>query len=179
MRQDIKSVLYSAEQIDEMVSVLADKLKVEYEYKNPIFVCILKGAAIFFCDLIRKLDFAIEMDFMAASSYGRSTVSSGEVRIAKDIAAIAEGRHIVLVEDIVDSGLTLAKLKELMEGRGAASVKICALLDKPTGRKTKIDADYYCSTVGDKFVVGYGLDFAEKYRNLPDICELKECVYQK
>lgn len=179
LMNDMSRVLISREEIDRRVSELAKKICAEYADKNAMFVCILKGAAFFFTDLIRQLNIPLEIDFMAISSYGKSARTTGEVKMVKDINSSAEGRHIVIVEDIVDSGLTLSYLKQLLTSRGALSVSICTLLDKPTGRKVEIVADYCGFEVDDCFVVGYGLDYAEKYRNLPEICELKKEIYSK
>ncbi|MFD1424499.1 hypoxanthine phosphoribosyltransferase [Laceyella sacchari] len=178
MHQDIKEVLISEEQIKEKVRELGQRLSEEYKDLNPLCVCVLKGAVPFMADLIREMPIKMEMDFMAVSSYGNSTTSSGVVRILKDLDASIEGRHVLIVEDIIDSGLTLSYLVEMLKGRNAASVKIVTLLDKPDRRKVDLSPDYCGFTIPDAFVIGYGLDFAEKYRNLPYIGVLKEEVYQ-
>ncbi|MFC7443345.1 hypoxanthine phosphoribosyltransferase [Laceyella putida] len=178
MHQDIKEILISEEQIKEKVAELGKRLSEVYKDLNPLCICVLKGAVPFMADLIRKMEIPMEMDFMAVSSYGNATTSSGVVRILKDLEASIEGRHVLIVEDIIDSGLTLSYLVEMLKGRNAASVKIATLLDKPDRRKVDLSPDYSCFTIPDAFVVGYGLDFAEKYRNLPYIGVLKEEVYQ-
>ncbi|AUS07553.1 hypoxanthine phosphoribosyltransferase [Laceyella sacchari] len=178
MHQDIKEVLISEEQIKEKVRELGQRLSEEYKDLNPLCICVLKGAVPFMADLIREMPIKMEMDFMAVSSYGNSTTSSGVVRILKDLDASIEGRHVLIVEDIIDSGLTLSYLVEMLKGRNAASVKIVTLLDKPDRRKVDLSPDYCGFTIPDAFVIGYGLDFAEKYRNLPYIGVLKEEVYQ-
>lgn len=179
MRQDMEKVLISEERIQKRTAELAKQITQEYRDKNPLFVCILKGAVLFFTDLIRRLDFPMEIDFMAISSYGSGTRTTGEVKMVKDLNHSVEGRHIVIVEDIVDSGLTLTYLKQVLKSRGAASIKIACLLDKPSGRKIEMIPDYAGFEIEDYFVVGYGLDYAEKYRNLPEVCVLKESVYRK
>ncbi|MGX9708115.1 hypoxanthine phosphoribosyltransferase [Laceyella tengchongensis] len=178
MHQDIKEVLISEEQIKGKVRELGQRLSEEYKDLNPLCICVLKGAVPFMADLIREMPIKMEMDFMAVSSYGNSTTSSGVVRILKDLDASIEGRHVLIVEDIIDSGLTLSYLVEMLKGRNAASVKIVTLLDKPDRRKVDLSPDYCGFTIPDAFVIGYGLDFAEKYRNLPYIGVLKEEVYQ-
>ncbi|MGA9172750.1 MAG: hypoxanthine phosphoribosyltransferase [Thermoactinomyces sp.] len=178
MHQDIKEILISERQIQEKVAELGNVLSKEYKDLNPLCICILKGAVPFMADLIRKLEIPLEMDFMAVSSYGNSTTSSGVVRILKDLDSSIEGRHVLIVEDIIDSGLTLSYLVEMLKGRNAASIKIVTLLDKPERRKVDLSPDYSGFTIPDAFVVGYGLDYAEKYRNLPYIGILKEEVYK-
>ena len=152
----------------------------DYEGKEPILVCILKGAVMFYADLCRAIPIPMNMDFMAVSSYGNRTKTSGEVEIRKDLSYPIDGRHVIIVEDIVDSGFTLSYLSRVLSNRGAASVRICTLLDKPERRAPgiTIKADYYGFTIGNEFVVGYGLDYAEKYRNLPYIGVLKPEIYE-
>lgn len=157
----------------ELGRILSD----EYRGLNPLVICVLKGAVPFMADLIRQMDIPCEMDFMAVSSYGSSTQSSGVVRILKDLDTPVQNRHVIVVEDIMDSGLTLSRLVELLKHRDAASVKVVTLLDKPDRRKVDISPDYSGFTIPDEFVVGYGLDYAEKYRNLPFIGILKPEVY--
>lgn len=177
MHQDIKQILISETEIGQKTAELGKTLTKDYQGLNPLCICILKGAAPFMADLVRKIDIPLEMDFMAVSSYGNSTESSGVVRIVKDLEASVEGRHVLIVEDIIDTGLTLSYLVELLKGRKAASVKIVTLLDKPEGRRVELAPDYCGFEIPDAFVVGYGLDYAEKYRNLPYIGVLKEEVY--
>ncbi len=177
MYQDIQEVLIRREEISNAVKMLGDMITHDYKGKEPIMVCILKGASIFYADLLRSVDLPVHMDFMIVSSYGNGTTSSGNVRIRRDLDEDVAGRDVILVEDIVDSGVTLFFLSRIMKERGASTVKIATLLDKPAGRKVDIKADYFCFTVPEEFVVGYGLDYAEKYRNLPDICVLKPEIY--
>jgi hypoxanthine phosphoribosyltransferase len=179
MNQDIEKILITEEEIQAKVKELGEILTKEYEGRFPLAIGVLKGAMPFMADLIKRIDTYLEMDFMDVSSYGNSTVSSGEVKIIKDLDTSVEGRDILIIEDIIDSGLTLSYLVELFRYRKAKSIKIVTLLDKPTGRKANIQADYVGFIVPDEFVVGYGLDYAEKYRNLPYIGVLKPEVYRK
>jgi hypoxanthine phosphoribosyltransferase len=178
LNQDIEKILITEEEIQEKIKELAGYLTEEYKDKFPLVIGVLKGAMPFMADLLKRVDAYLEMDFMDVSSYGNSTVSSGEVKIVKDLDTSVEGRDILIVEDIIDSGLTLSYLVELFRYRKANSIKIVTLLDKPTGRKANIEADYVGFIVPDEFVVGYGLDYAEKYRNLPYIGVLKPEVYR-
>lgn len=178
MVNDLKCVLFTEEQIAQCVKRLALKVEADYEGKDLVCVCILKGGFVFMADLVRAIRIPLALDFMATSSYGASTKSGGVVRILKDLDKDITGKHVLLVEDIVDSGLTLSYLKEYLKQRGAASLKICALLDKPERRKVDLQADYIGFTTPDAFLVGYGLDYAEKYRNLPMIGVLKPEVYE-
>lgn len=180
MEKDIAKVLLSEEQIRERVQALGAQLAEDYRDKNPTMVCILKGAIVFYTDLVRAMPVHLTMDFMAVSSYGNRTKSSGEVEIRKDLSTSIEGKHVVIVEDIVDSGFTLSYLTRLLATRGAKSIRLCTLLDKPSRRAPGIElkADYSGFEVGNEFVVGYGLDYAERYRNLPYIGVLKPEVYE-
>ncbi|MBQ8536326.1 MAG: hypoxanthine phosphoribosyltransferase [Clostridia bacterium] len=177
--QDLASILVTREQIQAAVKTLGEKITQDYAGKEPMLVGILKGCMLFFSDLVREIDLPLTTEFMAISSYGSATKSSGEVRILKDLDKAITGRDVLIVEDIVDSGLTLSYLKKTLEGRGAASIKIATLLDKPARRKVDLKTDYYCFTIPDEFVVGYGLDYDEKYRNLPDIGVLHPRIYTK
>lgn len=179
MKQDIEKVLISEEEIQKKTKELAEQLTIEYKDRFPLAIGVLKGAMLFMSDLLKQVDTYLEMDFMDVSSYGKSMVSSGEVKILKDLDTSVEGRDILIIEDIIDSGLTLSYLVELFRYRKAKSIKIVTLLDKPSGRKANIEADYVGFNVPDAFVVGYGLDYAEKYRNLPYIGVLKPAVYNK
>lgn len=170
---DIEEVLLSEEQIQARVRELGQQISRDYQGKKLRVICILKGAVVFLADLIRHLNVDIELDFMAVSSYGLGTLSTGVVRIEKDLDEPIEGEHVLVVEDIVDTGLTLRYLTENLKERNPASLKICVLLDKPERRLVKIDADYVGFQVPDRFVVGYGLDHAERYRSLPYIGVLK------
>ena len=178
LRNDIKEVLITEEDIQAKVRELGEQLATDYKDKFPLAIGVLKGAMPFMADLLKRVDAHLEMDFMDVSSYGTAQVSSGEVKIIKDLNTSVEGRDILIVEDIIDSGLTLSYLVELFRYRKAKSIKIVTLLDKPTGRKADIQADYVGFIVPDAFVVGYGLDYIEKYRNLPYVGVLKPEVYQ-
>jgi hypoxanthine phosphoribosyltransferase len=177
MKDDIKEVLFSEEELQAKIKDLAGQLTEEYKDRFPLAVGVLKGAMPFMGDLLKRMDCYLEMDFMDVSSYGHSTVSSGEVKILKDLDTSVEGRDLLIIEDIIDSGLTLSYLVDLFKYRKAKSIKIVTLLDKPTGRKSNIEADYVGFIVPNEFVVGYGLDYIEKYRNLPYIGVLKPEVY--
>lgn len=180
MKNDIKNVLISEEELKARVSELGEQIKKDYEGKEPLCICVLKGAIIFMTDLIRAMDMHVSMDFMDLSSYGNATTSSGEVRIIKDLEDPVNGKDVLIIEDIFDTGLTLEFLKNLLITRGAASVKICSLLSKKRkdNKQRHVEIDYQGFEIPDEFVVGYGLDYAEKYRNLPFIGVLKEEVYQ-
>ena len=169
MKQDIEKVLISEEELHKKTKELAAQLTKEYDGRFPLAIGVLKGATLFMADLLKQVDTYLEMDFMDVSSYGKSTVSSGEVKILKDLDTSVEGRDILIIEDIIDSGLTLSYLVELFRYRKAKSIKIVTLLDKPTGRKANIEADYVGFIVPDAFVVGYGLDCGGQWRHLPGI----------
>lgn len=177
LEKDILEILLTEEQIQEKTRELGAALSAEYKDKFPLAIGILKGAMPFMADLMKRVDTYIEMDYMDVSSYGNATVSSGEVKIVKDLNTSVEGRDILIIEDIIDSGMTLSYLVDLFKYRKAKSIKLVTLLDKPTGRKVDIKADYVGFEVPDAFVVGYGLDYAEKYRNLPYVGVLKKEVY--
>ena len=173
---DLSEIMITEEQIQKTVAELGARVTRDYKGKNPLMICILKGSSIFFTDLIRQIDLPVEIDFMAISSYGANT-TSGEVRLVKDLDRSIEGRDVLIVEDIVDSGKTLAYLKRILNNRGAASIRIITLLDKPSRRLVPLSVDYTGFEIPDAFVVGYGLDFNEKYRNLPVIGVLDAKVY--
>ncbi|WP_295505865.1 hypoxanthine phosphoribosyltransferase [uncultured Streptococcus sp.] len=179
LEQDIKKILISHEEIVDAAKKLGQQLTKDYQGKNPIFVGILKGSVPFMAELIKHIDTHIELDFMLVSSYHGGTASSGVINVIKDIDQDITGRDILFVEDIIDTGQTLKNLCNLFKERNAASVKIATLLDKPEGRIVEIDADYTCFTIPNEFVVGYGLDYNENYRNIPYIGILKEEVYTK
>ncbi|MBT9172265.1 MAG: Hypoxanthine-guanine phosphoribosyltransferase [Syntrophomonadaceae bacterium] len=170
----VKSVLLDREAIREKISELGAEISRDYVGKEVLLICVLKGAVIFLADLVRHLDLPVQLDFMAVSSYGTATETSGVVRILKDLEGSIEGRHCLIVEDIIDSGLTLNYLQENLRSRRPASLKIVALLDKPERRQVEIEPDYVGFRIPDEFVVGYGLDFKDRYRCLPDICILGE-----
>lgn len=178
LEKDIKEILVTEEEIADAVKRLGAQLTAEYQGKDVVVVGILRGAALFMADIIRAMDCYLEIDFMDVSSYGDATESSGEVKIVKDLESSVEGRHILIVEDIIDTGRTLKYLVDLLKYRKAASVKICTLLDKPERRVENLHADYIGIEVPNEFVVGYGLDFIQQYRNLPYIGVLKPEVYQ-
>ncbi|CAM4517182.1 hypoxanthine phosphoribosyltransferase [Paenibacillus endophyticus] len=179
MQNDIQEVLYDAQQIGDKVKELGETLSKDFNGRNPLVICVLKGAFIFMADLVKEMTVPLEIDFMAVSSYGQSTKSSGVVKIIKDLDVSVEGRDVLIVEDIIDSGLTLSYLIDVLERRNAKSVTVVTLFDKPARRTVELEADYKGFTLPDEFVVGYGLDFAEKYRNLPYIGILKPQVYEK
>ena len=167
------SVLFSQQQIQDRIKELGAQITHDYAGRNPLLIGVLKGACFFLSDLMRAIDTRLSIEFMAISSYGSSTRTSGEVRIMKDLDVPVEGREILVVEDIVDTGLTLSYLLANLKSRGAASVKLAALLDKFERREKEVKIDYLGFKIPDEFVVGYGLDFAERYRNLPFIAVLK------
>ena len=180
MNNDIAKVLLSEEQLKKRIAEMGAEISRDYAGKTPTIICILKGAVMFYTDLLREITVPMTMDFMAVSSYGTKTKSSGEVEIRKDLSSSIENKHVLIVEDIVDSGFTLSYLSRMLASRGAASIKIATLLDKPARRAPGIElkADYSGFVVGDEFVVGYGLDYAELYRNLPYVGVLKPEVYE-
>lgn len=175
--RDLDEVLLTSDDIAAGVALLGRTITADYAQCDLVCICILKGAAPFFSDLIRTIDLPLSIDFMSISSYGSATRSSGVVRILKDLDKDIVGRDVLVVEDIIDTGLTLSFLKDNLVARGARSLKVCTLLDKPSRRKAALAPDYCGFTIEDKFVVGYGLDYAERYRNLPDIGVLKPEVY--
>ncbi len=174
---DLKSILVKRDEIDAAVSKLGEKITEDYQGKDLLLVGILKGSVVFFSDLMRAIDLPLRTEFMAVSSYGAATKSSGVVNLVKDLTVDITGMHVLIVEDIVDSGMTLSYLSKYLSTRGAASIKIATLLDKPERRRVDLKADYFCFTIPDEFVVGYGLDYEEKYRKLPDIGVLDPKVY--
>jgi len=176
--KDIEKILITREQIQMRCAELGKQLTEEYQDKTPLVVGVLKGAVPFMADIVREMDCYLEIDFLDVSSYGNATVSSGEVKIVKDLDTNVEGRNLLIVEDIIDSGRTLAYLVDLFKYRKAKSVKIVTLLDKQEGRVVPIEADYVGFDVPNEFVVGYGLDYIQQYRNLPYVGVLKPSVYQ-
>ncbi len=179
MDRNIERVLISEEDIQNRITEMGQMLGEEYQDKNPLVVGILKGALPFMADLIKAMPIFLEYDMMDVSSYGTATTSSGEVKIIKDLDSSVDGRHVLIVEDIIDTGRTLKYLQEMFRNRNAASVKIVTLLDKPSGRVTGLNVDWKGFDIPDAFVVGYGLDYYENYRNLPYVGVLKEDVYFK
>ena len=177
-RDDISEILISEEQLAARIAELGRQITADYECKPLVLLGVLKGAVLFMVDLAREIKLPLEIDFMATSSYGASTKSSGVVRIVKDLDESIEGKHILIVEDIVDSGLTLAYILRMLEARRPASVRVCGLLLKDREREQDVPVDYVGFTIPDAFVVGYGLDFAERYRNLPFIGVLRPELYR-
>lgn len=178
MEQDMERVLFTQEQVAGRIREMAQEITRDYAGKAPLVVGILRGSFIFMADLVRQLELPLSLDFMSASSYGAGTVSSGKVNIRLDLQEDIAGRDVLLVEDILDTGNTLSKLVAELQGRGPASLKLCVLLDKPDRRTKPIQADYVGFTIPDAFVVGCGLDYDQRYRNLPYIGILKPSVYE-
>ena len=179
MKNNIDRILLAKEEIAEKVKDLANQIKNEYSDKKPIILCILKGSLIFTADLVRELDFPCTIDFMQVSSYGAGTETTGKLVVKKDMDTDISGRDVIVVEDILDTGVTLSNLLPELRRRGARDVKLCVLLNKPERRKAEVAADYIGFDIENEFVVGYGLDYNEEYRNLPYIGILKRSVYEK
>lgn len=178
--QDLTKILVTREEIAAKVQELGARITEDYKGKAPVMVCILKGGAVFFTDLVRAIDLPLTMEFMAISSYGSATKTSGVVRVLKDLDNDILNKDVIIVEDIVDSGITLNYLRSMLNHRGAASIRIVTLLDKPARRVVKdLKVDYSCFNIPDEFVVGYGLDYNQVYRNLPDIGVLSPHIYGK
>lgn len=176
---NIKDILLTKREIDNKVAELGRSISQDYAGKDVVVACVLRGAFVFCADLVRQLDLKLSIEFLEASSYGQSSNTSGNVQIRRDLGEDISGKHVLLVEDIVDTGLTLSRLRDMLLVRRPASLKICTLLDKPSRREVDIPVDYLGFSIPDEFVVGYGLDYAGCYRNLPDICVLDASVYQK
>lgn len=176
MHENIESILLSEEKIHARIAELGKELSREYAGKNPLFVGVLKGVVVFYADMVRAVTIPCEFDFMAVSSYS-GTESTGKLNIKKDLGCDITGRHVVILEDILDTGFTLSRTVELLKSRNPASLKICTLLDKPERREAEIEADYVGFTIPNMFVVGYGLDYNERYRNLPYVGVLKPEAY--
>ena len=174
---DIQEVLFSEEQLKNRVREIAQQITADYQGKEIMLISVLRGSFVFMADLCRAIDLPCTVDFMAVSSYGKGTKSSGQVQITKDLSEDISDRHIIVVEDILDSGNTLSYLLNILENRHPASIRLCTLLDKPDRRVKPVQVHYSGFTIPDAFVVGYGLDYAEKYRNLPYIGILKPRVY--
>lgn len=179
LNENIERIMITPEQISERVKALAAQLDKLYEGRTPVVVCILKGSVMFFADLIREMKSSLQIDFMAVSSYGKDTISSGKLQVKKDLTVNISGKDVLIVEDIIDSGNTLYQLKKMLNGRSPNSVNIVTLLDKPERREVPMEPEYKGFVIEDEFVVGYGLDYAEEYRNLPYVGVLKRSVYEK
>lgn len=177
MNKDLDRILLKEEEIAKRIQELGKEISQKYSGKNPVIICILRGAVIFLSDLIRSINIPVEIDFFSLSSYGASTESSGVVKIRKDIDKDIFNRPVIVVEDIIDTGLTLHYIKEYLQNHQPESIEICALLDKPEAHQTDLKVDYTGFEIANEFVVGYGLDYAEKYRNLPYIGVLKKEIY--
>ena len=177
MRSEIESILVSEEQLQKRIAELGQEISRDYKGQKLLMVGVLKGSVVFMADLMRQIDLDVSIDFMAVSSYGSGTKTSGQVQILKDLNRSIEGKNILVIEDILDSGVTLSYLTSLLWSRKPASIRLCTLLDKPERRAKPIEADYKGFTIPDAFVVGYGLDYDERYRNLPYIGILKPEVY--
>jgi len=178
IKKDIAEILISTEELQAKVAELGRQISEDYRGRNPLLICLLRGAVVFLSDLIRAIDTPLEMDFMAISSYGDSTESSGVVRLVMDLKSNITGRNVLIVEDIVDTGRTLAYILDNLQTRRPADIKVCALLSKPSRREVQVKLDYLGFDIPDAFVVGYGLDYAEGYRNLPFIGVLKSELYK-
>ena len=179
IHENVEYVMLTEKQIAQKVKAMAKQLDKLYDGRKPVVVCILKGSMPFCADLIRNMKTDLILDFMSVSSYGSGTKSSGELKIKKDLSEDIKGKDVLIVEDIIDSGNTLYKLKKLLNERAPASVNIVTLLDKPERREVPMEPEYTCFKIEDEFVIGYGLDYAEEYRNLPYVGVLKRCVYEK
>ena len=177
LEKDIQEVLFSQQQLEERVDQIAQEITRDYAGKEIVLISVLRGSFVFMADLCRRIDLPCTIDFMSVSSYGSGTSSTGQVQITKDLSGDISGKHILVVEDILDSGNTLSYLLKLLEQRKPASIRLCTLLDKPERRVKPVTVDYTGFAIPDAFVVGYGLDYAEKYRNLPYIGILKPEVY--
>ncbi len=177
LEKDIQEVLFSQQQLAERVDQIAQEITRDYAGKEIVLISVLRGSFVFMADLCRRIDLPCTIDFMSVSSYGKGTSSSGQVQITKDLSGDISGKHILVVEDILDSGNTLSYLLKLLEQRAPASIRLCTLLDKPERRVKPVEVHYSGFTIPDAFVVGYGLDYAEHYRNLPYIGILKPEVY--
>lgn len=179
MHNDVEQVLYTEEELHRRVKEMGRQITADYAGKQPMLISVLRGSYIFMADLTRSIDLDVTVDFMVVSSYGAGTVSSGQVEIKKDLSDSIEGRDLIVVEDILDSGNTLYYLMDVLKARKPASIRLCTLMDKPERRTKPITADYVGFTIPDAFIVGYGLDYNEKYRNLPYVGVLKHSVYEK
>ena len=179
MNKDIDHILVSEQELREKIAQMAAQISKDYQGKELLLVSILKGACVFLTDLMRAIDNPLSIDFMCVSSYGKGTETQGRVNIIKDLDTDIAGKDVLIVEDILDSGVTLTRVMEILRNRKPASLRLCSLLEKPERHKVEVPLDYVGFIVPDEFVVGYGLDYAEKYRNLPYVGVLKESIYSK
>ncbi len=175
--KEVAKVLVTAEEVQRRIAELAEEINRDYAGKSYTLVVTLRGAVVFFADLFRHLTGDVDCDFIAVSSYGATTSTTGEVHMSKDLSAPIKDKHIIVVEDIIDTGITLSYLKRLLEAREPASLKVASLLDKPSRREVEIEGDYVGFKIPNEFVIGYGLDYDQKFRNLPDVCVLAPEVY--
>lgn len=179
MNNDIERVLYSEDEIQQRTRELAQQLTEDYRDQHPLVISVMTGAVLFTVDMIKKMDMKVKLDFIDVSSYYGGTSSTGEVKLVQDLKSDVKGRPVIIMEDIVDTGRTLKFLIDLLHERGAKSVKVCSLLDKPEGREVEVTADYVGFNVPNEFLVGYGLDYQGYYRNLPYVGILKPAIYEK
>lgn len=177
MHPDVKEILLDEQKIAAIVKNMGQQISEDYKGKNLLLVSVLKGSLMFMADLMREITVPCAIDFLSVSSYGSGTTTTGEVRILKDLDASLDGKDVLVVEDILDSGVTLSYLLKNLSARSPASIRLCTFLDKPERRRVDIKADYIGTSVPDEFIVGYGLDYAERYRNLPYVGVLKPCIY--
>ena len=175
--KEVAKVLITQEEAQKRITELAEQINRDYEGKEYTVVVTLRGAVMFFADLFRQLTGNVDCDFIAVSSYGATTTTTGEVKMSKDVSSPIKGKHIIIVEDIIDTGTTLAYLKKMFIAREPASLKVCSFLDKPSRREVEIEGDYIGFTIPNEFVIGYGLDYDQKLRNYPDVCVLSPEVY--
>ena len=175
--KEVAKILITEEEAKKRIAELAEEINRDYEGKEYTMVVTLRGAVMFFADLFRQLTGNVDCDFIAVSSYGATTHTTGEVKMSKDLSSPIKNKHIIIVEDIIDTGITLSYLKKLLAAREPASLKVCSFLDKPSRREVEIEGDYIGFKIPNEFVIGYGLDYDQKYRNLPDVCVLAPEVY--
>ena len=175
--KEVAKVLITQEEAQKRITELAEQINRDYEGKEYTVVVTLRGAVMFFADLFRQLTGNVDCDFIAVSSYGATTTTTGEVKMSKDVSSPIKGKHIIIIEDIIDTGITLAYLKKMFIAREPASLKVCSFLDKPSRREVEIEGDYIGFTIPNEFVIGYGLDYDQKLRNYPDVCVLSPEVY--
>ena len=178
MKKDVKEILYSREKLELRIKEIGERISIDYKDKDLVLIGVLKGSVMFMAELMKSISIPCSMDFMAVSSYGNSTTTSGVVRILKDLDDEIEGKHVMIIEDIIDSGITLKYLMEYLRGRKPQSIEIACLLNKPERRRVELEVKYIGFDVPDFFLIGFGLDYAQKYRNLPYIGILKEEIYK-